>query len=228
VLAGKTSGESNSNYQPAEQKLTLAPPPDLNRDVYYKNKLEFSLEGAWLPINIPFPLDVFEGDPYDAYPLKYTLIPIMASLRWHFTGIAGPSMLRGNWDMTCTASYTDIPRGPETRYFSYIMGLRRNFVPRVGRLAPFWDLQLGLGDINAKGPLGIRYAQGQDFTFTANMGSGVRYNFNPRYSISAGLHYMHISNAGLSEPKVPNYGINVYGPMFGIDMYLHGHPQSSQ
>jgi hypothetical protein len=53
-----------------------------------------------------------------------------------------------------------------------------------------------------------------------NMGSGVRYNFNPRYSISAGLNWMHISNLYLSEPKFANYGINVYGPMFGIDVRL--------
>jgi hypothetical protein len=53
-----------------------------------------------------------------------------------------------------------------------------------------------------------------------NMGSGVRYNFNQKYSISAGLNWMHISNAYLSEPGFPDYGINVYGPMFGIDVRL--------
>jgi long-subunit fatty acid transport protein len=52
------------------------------------------------------------------------------------------------------------------------------------------------------------------------MGAGARYNFNPRYSISAGISYMHISNGYLSEPKYVNYGINVYGPIAGINIRL--------
>ncbi len=218
----KTALPANAAIKPLAKSVKPSA-ADINQYVYFKNKLEFSLEGAWQPINIPFPLDVFEGDPYDLYPLRYTLVPFIASLRWHMGDIRGPLVWRGNWDLTFSASYTDIPRGPETRYFSYDMGIRRNFVPRNSRIAPYWDLRLGMGDINAKGPDGVHYAQGQDFTFTANMGSGVRYNFSPRYAISAGLNYMHISNAGLSEPKVPNYGINVYGPMFGIDIQVRRH-----
>jgi Lipid A 3-O-deacylase (PagL) len=203
-------------------------PPDLNREIYYRNKLEFSLEGGWHPINIPFPLDGLEGDPYHTYPLKYTLVPIFASLRWQMNGIGGPRILRGNWDLTVTGSVTAIPRGPETRYFSYIMGIRRNFVPRNSRIAPYFDMRFGLGNIDAKGgPGGVTYAQGQDFTFTVNTGSGVRYNFNPRYAITAGLNYMHISNANLSGQKT-NYGINVFGPMVGIDIQLRRHQQNSE
>ena len=192
----------------------------LNDDVFYKNRLEFSLDGGWLPINIPFVFDVFLGDGYTMTDLKYTLVPMIASLRWQIDDAGGPWILRGNWDLEASAAVTLIPRGPETRYFAWIMGFRRNFVPRRGRIAPYFDGRAGLGDINAKEPLGILYAQGQDFTFTLNMGSGVRYNFNSRYSISAGLNWMHISNLYLSQPQFPNYGINVYGPMFGIDVRL--------
>jgi hypothetical protein len=94
------------------------------------------------------------------------------------------------------------------------------------RTAPYFDIRLGAGNIDAKGPAGVLYAQGQDLTFTVNMGSGVRYNFSPRYSISAGLNFMHISNLDMSEGNgkpnwgIRNYGINVYGPMIGIDMKL--------
>ena len=98
--------------------------------------------------------------------------------------------------------------------------IRRNFVRRNSRIAPYVDGRLGLGRIDAKGPKGVRYAQGQDFTFTLNLGSGVRYNFSPRYSISAGVNYMHISNLYLSEPEYLNYGINVYGPMVGVNILL--------
>jgi Lipid A 3-O-deacylase (PagL) len=141
-------------------------------------------------------------------------------------GLGGPWILRGNWDATFTGSITAIPRGPESHYLAYLMGIRRNFVPRNSRVAPYWDVRLGVGNIDAKGPLGVKYAQGQNLTFTVNMGSGVRYNLNPRYSISAGLNFMHISNLDLSESNgkpnwgVRNYGINVYGPMVGLEIQL--------
>jgi hypothetical protein len=219
--------------QPAVEKFRGSKSPAFNRDIYYRNKLEFSLDVGWHPINIPFPLDVFVGDVYNTYPLKYTLVPIFASLRWQINNVGLPWILRGNWDMTFTGSVTAIPRGPETRYFAYLMGIRRNFVPRRGKVAPYFDVRLGVGSIDAKGPDGVKYAQGQDITFTINMGSGVRYNFNPRYALSAGMNFMHISNLDLSESNgkpnwgVRNYGINVYGPMVGIDVRLGRHPRQS-
>lgn len=202
--------------------------PDFNREIFYRHKLEYSLDVGWLPINIPFPFDALEGDPYDLYPLRYTLVPVLASVRWHLGDLWGPPVLRGNWDLTCSLGYTAIPRGPETRYFSYNMGLRRNFVPRNWHVIPYFDLRAGLGFINAKGPLGVYYAQGQNFTFNINMGSGLRYSLGPRYAISAGLNWMHISNGNLSAPRYSNYGINVYGPMIGIDIRMRRHRQQSE
>jgi hypothetical protein len=204
----------------AGRVLVKSKPIDLNRSVYYKNKLEFSVETGWLPINIPFVFDFLLGDGYNMTPLKYTLVPNLASLRWQMDDVRGPGMLRGNWDLTASGAFTAITRGPETRYFAYDMGIRRNFVQRNWRIVPYFDGRLGLGRIDAKGPKGVIWAQGQDFTFTLMMGSGVRYNFNSRYAISAGINYMHVSNLYLSEPKFGNYGINVYGPMVGIDLRL--------
>jgi hypothetical protein len=224
----------NSSVEPSSIALPESKPADLNRGIYYRNKLEFSLEGGWLPINIPFPLDIFVGDAYNTYPLKYTLVPIIASLRWQLDSVGSPWIFRGNWDLTLSGSVTAIPRGAETRYFSYDMGIRRNFVQRNWRVAPYFDVRLGVGNIDAKGPLGVAYAQGEDLTFTVNMGSGVRYNFSPRYAISAGLNFMHISNLDLSQGNgkpnwgVRNYGINVYGPMVGIDIQLRRHRRNSE
>jgi hypothetical protein len=216
----KGDGPDNKSKPTSVEMVRHAQLPDFNQSIYYKNRFEFGLDVGWLPINIPFVFDVFLGDGYTMTPLRYTLVPVLASVRWHMDDVGGWSFLRGNWDMSLTASVTAIPRGPETRYFSYIMGLRRNFVQRNWKVAPYFDGRLGLGNIDAKEPLGVVWAQGQDFTFTVNMGSGVRYNFNPTYSISAGLNWMHISNLYLSEPRFPNYGINVYGPMFGIDVRI--------
>jgi hypothetical protein len=194
--------------------------PDFNRSIYYKNKLEFSLETGWLPIDIPFVFDVFVGDQYNVPGVNYTMVPTLASLRWHLGDISGPWIFRGNFDLTFTGAFTWIPRGPETNYEAFDIGIRRNFVPRNSRFAPYFDARLGVGHIDAKGPEGVYGAQGQDLTFTFMMGSGVRYNFNSRYAISAGLNYMHVSNMYLSEPRFYNYGINVYGPMVGFNVRL--------
>jgi hypothetical protein len=216
----KADGPASNSVQPSDVKSRTSIAAGVNRGIYYKNKLEFSLDAGWLPINIPFAFDFLLGGGYTMAPLKYTLVPIIASLRWQLDDPAGPWIFRGNWDLSFSGSVTPIPRGPETRYFSYIMGIRRNFVPHREKVAPYFDGRLGLGNIDAKGPKGAAYAQGQDFTFTLNLGSGVRYNFNNRYSVSVGMNYMHISNLYLSEPRYRNYGINVYGPMVGMDIRL--------
>ena len=201
--------------------------PDFNRNIYYRNKLEFSYELGWLPYNIPLIFDVFVGSPYTTWPLKYTLVPNIASLRWQVDGIHGPVILRGSTDFTFSGSFTAIPRGPETRYAAFDFGIRRNFIPRNWRAVPYYEMRGGVGDINAKGPDGVLYAQGQDLTFTLMVGSGVRYNFNPRYSIEAGATYMHVSNAYLSQPKYEDFGINVWGPIIGFNIRLGKEKRSS-
>ncbi len=54
------------------------------------------------------------------------------------------------------------------------------------------------------------------------LGSGLRYNFNSKYSLWGGVTYMHVSNLYLSEPRYSDFGINVYGPMAGISVRLGG------
>jgi len=208
-----------SPSQPSDETRRI-PKPDLNKEIYYKNRLDFSLESGWLPNNIPFAFDFLLGSGYHTTPLRYTLVPTIASLRWQMDSVRGPWILRGNWDLSLSGALVMIPRGPETHYGAYLMGIRRNFVQPRWRISPYVDGRLGLGGIDAKEPLGVYFAQGQDFTFTLNIGSGIRYNFNPRYSLSAGMNYMHISNLYLSEPKYLNYGINVYGPLAGINIRL--------
>lgn len=194
--------------------------PDFNRSIYYKNKLEFSLETGWLPNNIPFVFDFLVGSKYTTWPLKYTLVPNVASLRWQIDNPWGWKFLRGNTDFSFSGAYTAIPRGAETRYFAFDYGIRRTFVQPRWRVVPYVEGRGGIGDINAKEPDGVLYAQGQDMTFTLMVGSGARYNINERYGVSAGMTYMHVSNFYLSEPKYEDFGINVYGPIVGVYMRL--------
>jgi hypothetical protein len=196
------------------------PAPDFNKDIYYRNKLEFSLETGALPINIPFVFDVFVGGDYSQRPLHYTLVPTFPALRWQMGGVRGRGILRGNTDLTASFSLTLIPRGPENHYAAFDLGVRRNFVQRNWKAAPYFELRLGAGIIDAQAPHGAPYAQGQDFTFTLMLGAGVRYNFNPRYSMTLGPEYMHVSNAYMSEPKYLDNGINVCGGMVGFNVRL--------
>jgi len=193
---------------------------DPNLDIYYRNRTEFSLDVGWHPINVPFIFDFAVGDSYNRPPLNYTVVPIIASLRWHVTNVGWKWIFRGNMDFTFSGSITAIPRGPENHYYAFNFGIRRNFVYRNWKVVPYWEQRGGAGIIDAKEPLGVLFAQGQNLTFTYDMGAGVRYNRDSKYSFSAGLNYMHISNAYLSQPQFYNYGINVWGPMFGFDMRL--------
>ena len=47
MLGSKPPEESK--IQPSGERLRSAKPADFNRDIYYRNKLEFSLDGGWLP-----------------------------------------------------------------------------------------------------------------------------------------------------------------------------------
>ena len=77
---------------------------DFNRDIYYRNKLEFSLETGWLPINIPFVFDFLTDSTggnwgfvvaagklhtYNAADAKLATIGPIAGLTWNeILGIA--------------------------------------------------------------------------------------------------------------------------------------------
>ena len=204
--------------QLSNEALPDTEPADFNSKVSYRHKLELSFETGYLPYNIPFIFSKLTESAWDRVPFDYTLVPFILSLRWHLYDVRGPWFLRGNTDLTFSGTYTYMPQGPESLFAGFITGVRYNFVQPNWRVAPYLEGRCGLGYTDSKGRDGVLYAQGQDFTYTFMLGTGVRYNFNPRYSASAGISYMHISNLYLSEPKVYNYGINVVGPTIGVNV----------
>jgi hypothetical protein len=202
--------------------------PDSPREIYQRNKLEFSLEGGWLPINVPFMFDFLVGDAYIVEAVHYTMVPVFTSLDWQMGRVSGPLFLRGTWDATFGGTAAAIPRGPEARFFGYHMGIRRNFVQRRWRVVPYLDGRVGIGHIDARGPQGVWGAQGQDLVFSLNISSGVRYQLTRRYAISGGVGYMHISNMYLSLPTYANNGINVVGLMVGLHMRILDRQQRTE
>lgn len=218
-LAPTAATCAEESPQQLQGAAAQAEPEDFNRKIYYKDKLEFGFDAGYFPYNTKFIFDFIEGQDWDRpsdFP-DYTLIPLTFSLRWHLDDIGGPWFLRGNTDVTFSGNYTVIPEGPESYYIAFMTGARYNFVQPNWRFAPYVEGRVGCGFTDARGPEGVLAAQGQDFTFTFSMGGGVRYNFNPRYSVSAGITYMHISNLYLST-KAYNYGLNVYGPTVGVNI----------
>jgi lipid A 3-O-deacylase PagL len=211
----------------ANETSTASEPPDFNRDVYYRNKLEFAFDTGYLFYNSPTLLGPLIGVKFNReHGLPYyTLVPLMTSLRWQLYDVRGRSFWRGNTELTFGGTYTVITHGPEDYYGAIVIGTRYNFVQPNWRFVPYFEIHGGFGWTDAKQPQQVARhelptGQGQDFTFTFMLGTGVRYNFNSRYSISAGPAYMHISNAYLSEPKYYNHGVNVIGPVFGLNIKL--------
>jgi hypothetical protein len=227
TAAGPASGSSDPSliFLPADAEAKLRRPKllDANEQFYYRHRLELSLETGALFINTPFVFDVFVDGDYSHNPLHYTLVPIFPAIRWTPGNISGPGPLRGNTELTASLSLTAIARGPETAYGAFDLGFRRNFIQRNWRLVPFFEGWLGAGFIDAAEPRGNPYAQGQDFTFTIRMGTGVRYNINERFGASLAASYMHVSNAYLSEPRYDDNGINVVGPVIAVYMRLDKH-----
>lgn len=204
--------------KPTEPVTVYSETADFNRNIYYKDKLEVGFDVGYFPYNTKFIFDFLEGQNWERpkeFP-DYTLVPLTLSLRWHLDDIGGPWFLRGNTDVTFSGNYTVISQGPESYYASFMTGGRYNFVQPNWRIAPYIEGKVGCGFTDAQGPKGVPYSQGQDFTFTFSMGGGFRYNIDPRYSVSLGYTYMHISNLYLSDAY--NYGVNVHGPNIGFNV----------
>ena len=85
----RTAPDTAATSADSAAVLLVRKPADFNRDIYYRNKLETSVESGYLPINIPFVFDFLINSPYTQWPLKYTLVPNIFSLRWHLDGIWG-------------------------------------------------------------------------------------------------------------------------------------------
>ena len=176
---------------------------DSNEQIYYRNKLEFSRDGM-------------ASDQHSFY---------LRLCRWRWLQRDSPEIYLGTRDCRVAMAAgqhrrsVDFARqlgfqlqrirylhskGARDPLFCFHLRYPEDFVPRNWRVTPYFDMRGGIGDINAKEPLGVLFAQGQDLTFTYNMGAGVRYNVSPRYALSAGMNYMHISNAYLSQPAFIN------------------------
>jgi hypothetical protein len=215
---------SESQGETSSASAISSDQPDFNRQIYYKNKLEFAYDTGALFYNTPLLLDPVIGSKFQRTPgaPDYTLIPQNFSLRWHLYDIKGRSFWRGNTDFSVAGNYTVYAQGPESYYTGVIFGLRYNFIQPNWRLVPYFDLRGGFGMTDAQHTNEARenkpeVGQAGNFQFNFSFGSGIRYNPNPNFGVSLGCAFMHISSAYLTRP---NHGINVFGPTAGFDLAL--------
>lgn len=191
-------GAARAGEVPAESKATRTfPREDWTR-------LEFAFEtGALFGLNNP-------GD--------YQTLPQLLTLRWApFPPFRlGEYRLLHQFSVNAAAvsfyhnrrNFNDSRRA-EKYYFGAGVGARLAFYKPGCRWELALDGRFYVGDTDSQGP---PFGQGQDLTFSAVVTGSVAYRITDRAKIGVGFMYEHFSNAALSEPEVPNIGLDTIGP----------------
>lgn len=143
-------------------------------------------------------------------PNSYEVAAQFFTARWRWGGIERDSWLQGYNQVYALFMVEPITRGPENFYYGISLGFRYNFAKSGARFVPYVSGGVGLGWIDSHAS--HDNAQGQDFTFNILTATGVSYQVNDHWKLSAGILYQHLSNAGQTDP---NPSLNLLGPQIG-------------
>lgn len=145
---------------------------------------------------------------------NYLTVPNILTLRWYLLKADwfGGSVRAEQW-LGVSAIGTAIVRGPESHYFGIALASGTRLRRPGSRWSWQFDAHGGVGAIDSRG---VSYGQGQDFTITAIGRLSANYDLTDRVTISGGAIYQHFSNAGLSEPKMKNVGLDTFGPSVSV------------
>ena len=118
---------------------------------------------------------------------------------------------RGNWEITADL-FGGFQYHPNHAYvIGAGPGLRYNFVTGT-RWVPFFSIGVGLTATDIRsGDLST------DFEFNLRAGPGLRYFFNERLAATFQYQFIHLSNAGLSDP---NLGVNNSTLLLGVNWFF--------
>lgn len=134
---------------------------------------------------------------------------------WVLSGPRGPAPLRGRFEYALDAvPATVVLQHAHANTFGTGIDplvLKWNF-ERHGRWGPYMEIDGGLLFTTDQVPLGT-----SNVNFTPGAAFGVQF-FGHHWNPMIGVRYMHISNAGLSEP---NPGINTVQVMLGLGRFFH-------
>jgi lipid A 3-O-deacylase len=158
----------------------------------------------------------------------YTLLPVTltAGMKMddvsldHFLG----GFLRGNTEFLFRADGVPVIHGPESRLLGISAGPRYNFVQPGWKVVPFVEGTVGIifADSNPiiLGTPGSdtagQHGLGQDFNFMFGVALGARYDITDEWFLRGAIEYMHVSNAGMSEPQLQNRPIDALGPRLSL------------
>lgn len=112
-----------------------------------------------------------------------------------------------------TLGVVPVVNGPESLWVGVLLGPEFLLGDPKSRFHWFIRLQGGVGAVDSSGR---PEAQTHDFTLSVVAAAGLRHELSESLWLTLGLHYQHISNGGLSEPDLPNTGLDSVGPIIGL------------
>ncbi len=128
-------------------------------------------------------------------------------------------VFRGYTEFLFRGDYYNEVWGQENRLAGISVGPRYNFVQPGWKIVPFVEGTVGVlfadSDSQADSQ-GLQRGLGQDFNFTFGAAVGFRYDISEDWYLRLSADYVHVSNAGLSEPDHQNRAIDAVGPKLGI------------
>jgi hypothetical protein len=145
----------------------------------------------------------------------YVLQPIF--LTYSLEPFGRRLQLGENWELShealLSALHVVIWNGVENRYTGVVF---RGRFSLHSTKSP-WTISLdGGGGVGVFDSTRADAAQGQDFAFNITTSLKVRYRLRDHLELYAGVLYQHYSNLDLSEPEVPNVGLDSAGPIVGM------------
>lgn len=176
------------------------------------SRWSFSLESAYTFNVVQNPWFATFMAKYSKNYRNYNFVTEIVSARYAVTNPGGPLFLRGNLELSGGLVRTIIVNGPESYFGGSVLGLRYNFIQPGAKLIPYGELRGGGGWCDSRG---ISHSLQTDFTFTYLIGAGLRYDVNPRFSVTVGAIDQHLSNAWLASP---DYGVDSLGVNLGIQV----------
>lgn len=156
------------------------------------------------------------GNNYSMVPIQ--LAGVLKIDDVSLDNVAG-GVFRGNTEFLFRADFYQVTFGQENRLAGVSVGPRYNFVQPGWKLVPFVEGTVGVlfADSNSE-TYGDNQQRGlgQDFNFTFGVAAGVRYDITDDWYVRLACDYMHVSNAGLSEPEHENKAIDALGPKLSV------------
>ncbi len=152
-----------------------------------------------------------------------TLVPVQLAAAMKIDDVSlddfAGGIFRGNTEFLFRGDFYQSVWGRENHLGGISVGPRYNFVQPGWKIVPFVEGTVGVLFADSdplSRPDGSAVGLGQDFNFTFGVAAGFRYDINDSWYLRLACDYMHVSNAGLSEPEHQNKAIDALGPKLSV------------